>query len=303
MDVSVIISVFSIDRLKEVLDCIKSLGVQSFPPKEILVVLDPIDDLVKFYKSKLPHNVKLVISPKRGLSNARNEGIKHSESKIIAFIDDDAVAEKDWLKSLVKNYDDPSVVSVGGLIKPIWEGKQPSWFPEEIFWVVGCSYKGLPQKKDFVRNAIGCNMSFRRYIFDEVGYFRTDFGRFGKHLLGSEEPELSSRILKKLPKSKIIYDPEAVVYHNVSAFRKKPKYIWRRSFYEGLSKALLMSNKKKSENNLSTENEFVSYLLLNSITSRLKKFYSLRNLSQLLVLLISSFEVFLGFIMGKIMRY
>jgi glycosyltransferase involved in cell wall biosynthesis len=284
------------------MECIESLRVQSFQAKEIIVVVDPDSKLIEFYKSKLPEYVKLLVSEKKGLSNARNKGIINSKSEIVAFIDDDARAEIDWLKCLLRNYDDPLVVSVGGLIEPSWEGKKPLWFPEELFWIVGCSYKGLPEKKECVRNAIGCNMSFRKKIFEDVGYFRTDIGRFGKHLLGSEEPELSTRILKLMPNSKIIYDPQAVVYHKVEGFRQKISYVWRRSFYEGLSKAILFSTRKKSEK-LSTENDFLKYLISTAIPSRLKKIYKLQNMTQLFIIVFSTFGVLLGFGSGKLMRY
>ncbi|MBT8172280.1 glycosyltransferase [Candidatus Bathyarchaeota archaeon] len=303
MDVSVIVSVFSISRSNEVLNCLKSLEFQSLSPKEIIVVVDPDIELINYYESKLPPFVKLVISKKRGLSNARNEGIKSSTSDIVAFIDDDAIAEVDWLRNLIKNYDDPQVVSVGGYIEPKWEGKRPKWFPRELDWIVGCSYKGLPERREYVRNAIGCNMSFRKKIFYEVGFFRTDVGRFGKHLLGSEEPELSNRILSAIPNSKIIYEPNAVVHHSVARFRQKINYIWRRSYYEGLSKAILISSQKKSGKKLSTENEYIKYLIGWAIPSRLKKFYKLRNLAQLMTIFISTFAVFLGFATGKLLRY
>ena len=303
MKVSVIISVFSFDRLKEVIDCVKSLELQSLFTEEILVVLDPDEELINFYKSKLPKTTKLVISEKKGLSNARNAGIRAAKGEIVAFIDDDAVAESDWLENLVKNYDDPSVVGVGGLITPKWKGKRPKWFSAELNWVVGCSYLGLPKKKAFVRNVIGCNMSFRRTVFDKIGYFKSDVGRFGKNLLGSEEPELSTRILGKIPNSKIIYDPEAVVHHNVPKSRQKISYLWRRSFYEGLNKAILVSSKKNSVTTLSTENKYMKYILRHSIPSRVKRCYRFKNLAQLFILFVSFFAVFLGFVTGKILRH
>jgi len=38
--------------------------------------------------------------------------------------------------------------------------RAPIWFPEELDWIVGCSYEGLPKRRTYVRNPIGCNMSF-----------------------------------------------------------------------------------------------------------------------------------------------
>ncbi len=299
MKISVIISAFSKDRLFDINKCIISLESQSLLPDEILVVVDPDDDLVTFFQSHLSKNVKIIVSDQFGLSNARNAGIKAAVGDIIVFIDDDAFADKYWLEKLVEPYHVPEVVGTGGLIRPNWSGTVPEWFPEELFWIIGCSYKGLPKKKSAVRNAIGCNMSFRKSIFEKVGYFRTDIGRFGKNLLGSEEPELSTRIFKKYSKAKIVYIPEAIVYHNVIKKRTKIGYIWRRSFFEGLSKALLIQNKGSISADMSTEDSYLKYLLIEAIPSRLKKFYNIKLLSQLLVISLSSFAVFLGYSIGK----
>jgi GT2 family glycosyltransferase len=295
----VVISTYSKDRLRYLLDCIASLKKQSLKPDEIILVLDPYPDLVEFYESRLLENVRVVTSQKRGLSNARNAGVRSAKGEILAFIDDDAVADENWLENLVKDYEDTNVVGVGGLIKPLWEDGYPEWFPEELNWIVGCSYKGLPECKASVRNPIGCNMAFRKTVFGKVGYFRSDIGRFGKRLLASEETELSMRILEKISNSKIIYEPSAVVYHRVDKSRVNLKYLWKRSFYEGVSKALIISSKKNPSTALSTEDRYLKYLLRVAIPLRLKRIYKFENLCQLIILLFSLSAVFVGFSVGR----
>jgi len=294
-EVSVVVSTYSKDRLEYVVDCVESLKRQSYKPIEIFLVLDPVPELVEFYRSKVLGDVRIVVSEKFGLSNARNSGVKRVSGEIIAFIDDDAVADVKWLENIVKNYEDPKVVGVGGFIKPSWESGAPAWFPEELNWIVGCSYKGLPESKTCVRNPIGCNMSFRKDVFEKVGYFRSDLGRFGKRLLAGEEPEFSIRILKKNPLSKIMYDPSAVVFHRVNRGRASFRYLFKRSFYEGVSKALITSSSMVSNNSLSTESGYLKYLLRVAVPSRLRRIYLIRNLCQSMVLLFSVFVVFLGF--------
>jgi GT2 family glycosyltransferase len=299
-ETSVIISAYSTERLPEVLSCIESLRNQTYPPKETILVLDPNPQLVETYSQKIPSHVKLVVSDAYGLSNARNSGIRNSQAEIVTFIDDDAVADKRWLENLMKNYDDPKVIGAGGLIKPLWQGKRPPWFPEELDWTVGCSYKGLPEQRQVVRNPIGASMSFKKSIFDKVGYFRTDVGRSGKSLLAGEEAELSTRILEQIPTSKIMFEPKAVVYHRVTKKRASLSYLWRRSFYEGISKALITKSTKSRSRALSTENQYLRYLLTSSFPRRLTRIYLLSNLTQLVVISISTIAVFLGFITGKI---
>jgi len=300
--VSVIISTFSIDRANHVASCIRSLRKQTSLPMEIILVLDPDEALLEFYKSCMPSDVKIVVSEGYGLSYARNAGVKNAKGEIIAFIDDDAVADERWLENLVKSYDDPCVVGVGGLIKPIWESSRPIWFPEELDWIVGCSYKGLPERKTYVRNPIGCNMSFRKDVFEKVGYFKTGVGRLGKKPVAGEEAELSIRILEEIPGSKIVYDPQAIVYHRVPKSRANLRYLLRRSFYEGLSKALISNSKSNPLKALSTEDRYLRYLLKVVIPLRLKQIYKLKSVSQLLVLLTSTFSVLVGYLVGRLKR-
>jgi glycosyltransferase involved in cell wall biosynthesis len=239
--------------------------------------------------------VRIVVSENCGLSNARNAGVKSARGEIIAFIDDDAVADVNWLENLIKNYEDPMVVGVGGFIGPLWENGLPAWFPEELNWVVGCSYKGLPENRACVRNPIGCNMSFRKSVFEKVGYFRSDVGRFGKKLLAGEEPELSIRIYERISGAKIIFEPNAVVYHRVDRNRLSLRYLLKRAFYEGVSKGLISYSTQLSSSVLSAEDHYLKYLLRVAIPSRLRRFYKMDGMCQLMLLLFSTIAVFVGF--------
>jgi len=299
LSISVVISTYTKKRLSEVRQCIFSLKKQTVSPDEIILVLDPSDELVEFYKQSVPSDIKIVISSERGLSYARNAGIKNATGDIVAFIDDDAFADKQWLEYLIANYKDPQIMGVGGLVNARWDDKRPFWFPEEVDWIVGCSYKGFKEKKSVIRNPIGCNMSFRMSVFEEIGYFRTDMGRFGKMLLSNEETEISMRINKKIPNSKIIFDPLAIVYHHVSKDRGTLKYIWERSFYEGVSKALV-SSKRMHPANLSHENLYMYYLLNNAIPSRFMENFGFKNIIQIIILLTSMFAVLTGYVLYKL---
>jgi glycosyltransferase involved in cell wall biosynthesis len=295
--ISVIISTYSIKRVRFVIDCIKSLIMQTKKPNEILLVLDPINDLVDYYKKLIPENIKIEISSGFGLSKARNSGIKKSTGEIIAFIDDDAVAEKNWIKNLVKNFNNPNVVGVGGKVIPIWVDRNPRWFPSELYWILGCSYKGLPNKRSIIRNPIGCNMAFHKQIFNKVGYFKQNIGRIGEKLISAEETELSLRITTKFPEYKIIYDPESIVYHNVKSNRINLLYIIKRSFYEGYSKSLIIKKYSKHPNFLSSEKTYL-FLIIYSIINKLFNL-NFNYMLQIITLLISTFFVFIGFFFGK----
>ena len=261
MKVSVIICTYSMERLQDTIDAINSILTQTYPHIETIISVDHNEELLAKLKELFPENVPFAFNNLvQGLSDTRNAGIKKATGDIIAFIDDDAIADKKWVEIMVSNYTNPDILAVGGKLVPLWEKDRPWWFPEELDWIVGCTYKGHPQEKRNVRNLIGCNMSFRREIFDKTGYFTNRLGRLGKNALGGEETELCLKIKAAMPKAKIIYEPQAVVYHKVPAFRGNFDYMLRRAYGEGLSKANIAKSLGKDDN-LTTESGYLRFLL------------------------------------------
>ncbi len=290
MKVSVIVCTYTKERLNDVLKCLHSLLDQTTKPDEILLVLDPVDELVQFYEERIPNNVKIVRSHGFGLSEARNTGLKVARGDIIAFIDDDAWADKYWLENMLKNFEDKEVWVVGGKIVPVFDKKRPKWLAEELDWIVGCTYKAMPKNKSEIRNPIGANMGFKREAFKIAGYFRSEVGRYGKKLLSGEEAEFAMRLKKLKPNVKIIYDPSVIVYHRVPESRATLKYAFKRAYYEGYSKAIL-----SREYNLDTEYKYAK-TLISSILRRIVRF----KFSECITLILVVFIVFFGNIVGKL---
>ena len=172
-----------------------------------------------------------------GLSGARNTGLKAASQLVTAFLDDDAEARPGWLEHLVAPYSSPNVVATGGSVYPRWAGSRPRWLPPEFDWVVGCSYRGLPETTGQVRNPIGANMSMRTDPALDVGGFDESVGRVGTNTRGCEETELSIRLTARRPGSVILYVPAAAVDHYVAHERLTFKYFVRRCWHEGMSKA------------------------------------------------------------------
>jgi GT2 family glycosyltransferase len=239
MTVSAIVCAFADRRWPDLVAAVASLRAQSCPVDEVVVVIDHNPALLERAKRELAGARTVANQHARGLSGARNTGIETATSDILVFLDDDAVAERGWLEALLARYRDPRVIAVGGAVLPRWEDGRPPGFPEEFDWVVGCSYRGMPVAAGAVRNPIGASMSFRREVFEAVGGFADGIGRVGGRPVGCEETELCIRAGKTLGDVRILYEPEARVYHRVPAARASWRYFASRCFNEGISKALV----------------------------------------------------------------
>jgi hypothetical protein len=238
----------------------------------------------------------------KGLSETRNVGIRASSGDTVAFIDDAAVADEHWLESLARAFQQAEVAAVGGRAVPLWlEGKAPAWLPEELHWVIGCTYRGLPTAAGRVRNVIGCNMAFRTGVFNRAGLFRSQLGRTGKTKGVGEEADMCLRIAHTLPDSLILYEPAAVVRHKVPGWRLTAGYVCRRSYDEGFYKVIVQRLARgPSSKALSTENRYLRYLLFTSVPQKLLSFYRGSPLVQAGVIIMSMLCTGIGYVTGSL---
>lgn len=269
----VVICAYTLDRWQELRESVRSAADQSPAPASILLVVDGnLALLAKAEAEIVPEHPTLRVmanSRKQGLSGARNTALQEVTEDIVVFLDDDAAAEPGWLAALMQPYEDASVIAVGGRAKPVWPADRArpvtlptpgSEAPGELDWVVGCTYTGQPDSALPVRNLMGCNMSFRRAIFEEVGGFSENLGRVGNTPLGCEETELCIRASRSNPGTQIIFEPRAAVRHHVSLNRLTWRYLRRRCYAEGLSKAAV-SAMTGSRQALSTERGYTLQIL------------------------------------------
>ncbi|MDQ4104541.1 MAG: glycosyltransferase [Actinomycetota bacterium] len=235
--ISVVICTYTEDRWDDILAAVGSVRAQRVQPHEIIIVVDHNAILRERLKSALPDVVIVENRYARGLSGGKNTGVAVASGDLVAFLDDDAVAESQWLRFLAAAYDDDSVIGAGGLTRPLWETHRPAWFPEEFDWVVGCTFVGREPGR--VRNLLGGNASFRREVFDVAGGFSNHLGRSAatRRPLGCEETEFCIRASRLCPGSTFVFDARAVIWHRVPATRSRFSYFRSRCYAEGLSKA------------------------------------------------------------------
>lgn len=257
---SVVICAFTEARWNQLTDAVSSVHMQNPGALECIVVIDHNEALWKRAAGGLIGCRVVRNTYERGLSGARNTGAQCARGDIIAFIDDDARAQPGWLAALVMPYRQAGVVGTGGVALADWPEARPRWFPPEFDWVVGCSYRGLPEKPEIIRNPIGANMSFRRAVFGLVGGFGAGIGRIGAFPAGCEETEFSIRACSAIPGATIVFVPSSVVHHTVTADRTSARYFVRRCLAEGMSKSLV-SKLVGAERSLASERRYVRHTL------------------------------------------
>lgn len=240
LSVSVVICAHTERRWDDTLAAAASVRDQSYAAKELIVVVDHNRPLYERLKSALPDAMVVENREQQGLSGGKNTGIAIASGEVVAFLDDDATADVDWLKFMIDSYEERGVVGVGGLTLPKWDTRRPAWFPNEFDWVIGCTYVGMPRHRAPVRNLLGGNASFLREVFGQVGGFRSGIGRAqGKRPLGCEETEFCIRLNQQMPGAVLLYDDRAKIWHRVAAERSRFAYYRSRCYAEGLSKAMV----------------------------------------------------------------
>jgi hypothetical protein len=239
LTVTVVICAYTLSRWKSTTAAVVSVLAQQPAPAQVLLVIDHNPELAARARSELPGVTVLENAGERGLSGARNTGLKAATEPITAFLDDDAEAQPGWLAALIEPYQNAEVAATGGGVWPRWDKQRPDWLPPEFDWVVGCSYVGLPPAPAIVRNPIGANMSFRTQLALDAGGFNGSVGRVGTRPRGCEETELAIRVTASADAS-VMYVPGAAVDHYVGPERTRFGYFVRRCWHEGQSKAAVV---------------------------------------------------------------
>ena len=96
--------------------CLDSLRYLRYPNFEVVVVAGPTRDGTHELCEGYGDAIKFGTCPERNLSMSRNIGVRLADGEILAFLDDDAIPEPEWLDDLVPAFDDPEVAVAGGFL-------------------------------------------------------------------------------------------------------------------------------------------------------------------------------------------
>ncbi len=268
LTVSVVICAYTEDRWSLLLRSVASVQEQARPPVEIIVCVDHNPALLERCRGQWADKLDpsstpvVVIANKYGgrLGSARNSAAEIARGDIVAFLDDDAWAEPEWLELLVSPYATESVIAVGGAPIPEFEAARPDWFPPEFDWVFGCAYAGLPQAQAPVGRLIGANMSVRRPALREIGGFHSD---------NHDDMDMCHRLRHQRPADQVVYEPAARVHHFVPAARTTWSYFWRRCFFVNKGKVEAFQQMEGAANR-SADLGFVAHALSRGVSRGLR---------------------------------
>jgi len=193
VEISVIIPTYN--RYQTLRKTIESLLNQDLEKDkyEIIVVDDGSTDETKWEIQSYP--IKYIRQEHQGPAIARNTGVKIATGKLLAFIDSDAIADKEWLKKALSHFQSPSLT--------ILEGKiiNPSSEPLSLFAHTFENLKGGLYQT--------CNIFIRREVFVAVNGFDP---AFGKDYFFREDSDLIFTLMEK-GLFRGIFAEDVIVYH------------------------------------------------------------------------------------------
>jgi len=300
MLISIIICTYQTKRYPDFIEAIISLTNQIYNNIEIITVIDGNKELYNNVKEyRIINKIKMEVilnSENLGLSESRNIGIKYAKGDIIAFFDDDAVAEKNWIIELVRMYEEYGAIAAGGKLVPLWIGKKMDFLPEEYYWLIGATHRGFPEGITEVRNTFGSNISFRTEVLDALGGFRGEMGVRGSGALQGEETEMCVRMKERFGKG-VMYNPDAVVYHKIVSERTKITFLLRRAFWQGYSKRMM----NEMGYSMDVESDFLRNLVCDGVFGRVKEILRLKIVPAIQIFFLGLFTATV--VLGYVYRY
>lgn len=221
---TVTIAVCTRDRTADLKMCLDSLERIEYPGLDILVVdnAPATDGTERLLRENYP-SMRYVREPRPGLNWARNRAILEAREEIVAFADDDTVADPRWVSALADAFaENPDVMGVTGLVVP-YEIETEA---QDLFERIGGFGRGFDEirvridAEDLGNVArlhagtgmfgTGANMAFRRSVFNGIGYFDPALD-IGTVTNGGGDLDMFFRVIKE--GHTLVYQPRAIVYH------------------------------------------------------------------------------------------
>jgi len=195
--------------------CLSSLELQCLDDAvEVLVIdnnsTDATSSIAHEFSNRLP-NFKYILEEKQGVSHTRNRGFQEALGAIVAYIDDDAKANPDWVSAITHFFENhPEASGVGGQHNAFSLVPIPPWFPKEYgSRSLGNETRKL-RKNEWLN---GTNMAFKKSALVDIGGFDNSIGMTGDKISYGEETQLVFRMFER--GMQIYYSAEMCVTHSI----------------------------------------------------------------------------------------
>ena len=233
IQISVIICTYN--RALYLTDALDSLFHQTLSKQhfEVIVVNNNSTDNTEYVCQQYIHthpDMQLVYmnEKEQGASFARNTGAVLATSPLLCFMDDDAIANHDYLSRIVQFFEThPGSGGLGGKIIPRYIPAEPEWMSRYVSSMVG-NFDYSPQVAAFKpgKYPLESNMVVPKQLFDKITGFNTALpGVKGELRIGGEGKDFFFRL--QALGHQIYYDPNIIVHHVVEVAKLTPAYLYR----------------------------------------------------------------------------
>ncbi len=194
------------------------------------------------------YNIFYLEEKEQGASFARNTGVKNCKGELVVFMDDDAIANNDFLKRILdffETHDDAD--ALGGRIIPKFIPEEPKWMSHYVSSLVGnFHYSESVTIFKAGKYPLESNMVVRKKDFEEVGGFNSNLpGVKGALRIGGEGKEFFLKLQHQFHK-KVYYDPAICVQHIVEVNKLTRQYMYSVASGIGRGERVRMLAKSKT---------------------------------------------------------
>ena len=195
---------------------------------------DKTREIGEGFAARFPR-IRYINEPIQGHPHTKNRGVRESRGEIVAFVDDDVYFSPGWLEAIASSFERRTdVACIGGKAVPRFEADRPSWLEDYLLPVYSITpYGDYEREIQPPEYPFGCNMAFRRSVFEQLGGFPTSLGRKPGNLLSNDETYFLQCVAKAGLKT--LYSPEAQVSHRILPDRMTRQWLLRRWYWQGIS--------------------------------------------------------------------